>query len=46
MADYASRQDESDYKLKAVEYGRMAFKLDPENSEIQVQYGTSLHVVS
>jgi len=24
----------------------MAFKLDPSNEEIQVQYGTSLHVVS
>jgi hypothetical protein len=46
MADYASRQDGHDYKLKAVEYGRMAFKLDPTNEEIQVQYGTSLHVVS
>jgi hypothetical protein len=46
MADFASRQDGHDYKLKAVEYGRMAFRLDPDNSEIQVQYGTSLHVIS
>ena len=46
MADYASRQDGHAYKLKAVEYGRMAFKLDPENPDIQAQYGTSLHVIS
>ncbi len=46
MADYASRQDGHTYKLKAVEYGRLAFKLDPSNEEIQMQYGTSLHVVS
>lgn len=46
MADYASRQDGHAFKLKAVEYGRLAFKLDPRNQDIQVQYGTSLHVVS
>ncbi|RMG44559.1 MAG: hypothetical protein D6718_09845 [Acidobacteria bacterium] len=46
MADYASRLDEHKYKLQAVEYGRMAFRLDPENHDIQVQYGTSLHVIS
>ncbi len=46
MADFASRQDGHGYKLKAVEYGRMAFKLNPRNVEIQQQYGTSLHVVS
>ncbi|RMF21040.1 MAG: hypothetical protein D6760_10300 [Deltaproteobacteria bacterium] len=46
MADYASRLDDHKYKLQAVEYGRMAFRLDPENHDIQVQYGTSLHVVS
>ncbi len=46
MADYASRQDGHAFKLKAVEYGRLAYKLDPGNKEIQVQYGTSLHVVS
>jgi hypothetical protein len=46
MADYCSRQDDHGYKLKAVEYGRMAFKLDPSSEDIQVQYGTSLHVVS
>lgn len=46
MADFSSRQDDHEYKLKAVEYGRMAFKLDPGNPEIQLQYGTSLHVIS
>ncbi len=46
MADFASRQDEHRYKLEAVEYGRMAFRLDPMNPEIQQQFGTSLHVVS
>ena len=46
MADYCSRQDDHGYKLKAVEYGRMAFKLDPSSDDIQMQYGTSLHVVS
>ncbi|MDQ7007321.1 MAG: hypothetical protein Q9Q40_08815 [Acidobacteriota bacterium] len=46
MADYASRQDGHAFKLKAVEYGRLAFKLDPRNPDIQVQYGTSLHVIS
>ena len=46
MSDYASRQDEFDYKLKAVEYGRQAFALDPSNKDVQAQYGTSLHVVS
>ncbi|UCF66994.1 MAG: hypothetical protein JSV80_14590 [Acidobacteriota bacterium] len=46
LADYASRQDDHKYKLQAVEYGRLAFRLNPENTDIQVQYGTSLHVVS
>jgi len=46
MADYSSRLDGHGYKLRAVEFGRMAFKLDPTNKDIQVQYGTSLHVVS
>lgn len=46
MADYASRLDGHKYKLQAVEYGRVAFKLDPGNKDIQVQYGTSLHVIS
>lgn len=46
MADYSSRQEGHAYKLQAVEYGRLAFKLDPENTDIQVQYGTSLHVIS
>jgi hypothetical protein len=46
MADYCSRQDDHTYKLKAVEYGRLAFKLDPSSEDIQKQYGTSLHVVS
>jgi hypothetical protein len=46
MADYASRLDGHAYKLQAVEYGRMAFKLDPANKDIQLQYGTSLHVIS
>ena len=46
MADFASRQDDHRYKLQAVEYGRMAYRLDPSNPDIQIQYGTSLHVVS
>jgi hypothetical protein len=46
MADYSSRQEGHAYKLQAVEYGRLAFRLDPENPDIQVQYGTSLHVIS
>jgi hypothetical protein len=46
MADFASRQDDHNFKLKAVEYGRLAYKLDPGNKDIQLQYGTSLHVIS
>jgi hypothetical protein len=46
MADFASRQDGHAFKLQAVEYGRLAFRLDPSNKDIQLQYGTSLHVVS
>lgn len=46
MADYASRLDGHAYKLQAVEYGRIAFRLDPGNKDIQLQYGTSLHVIS
>jgi hypothetical protein len=46
MADYSSRQEGHGFKLQAVEYGRLAFKLDPGNADIQVQYGTSLHVIS
>ncbi|MDQ7007126.1 MAG: hypothetical protein Q9Q40_07825 [Acidobacteriota bacterium] len=46
MSDFASRQDGYDYRLRAVEYARQAFKLDPAEPEIQVQYGTSLHVLA
>jgi len=46
MSDFASRQDGYNYRLRAVEYARQAFKLDPANPEIQVQYGTSLHVLA
>ncbi len=46
MADYSSRQEGHGYKLQAVEYGRLAFKLDPDNQDIQMQYGSSLHVIS
>lgn len=46
MSDFASRQDEHQFKLDAVEYARKAFRLDPDNPEIRVQYGTSLHVLS
>ncbi len=46
MADYSSRQDGHAYKLQAVEFGRLAYRLDPTNKDIQLQYGTSLHVVS
>lgn len=46
MSDFASRQDGHTFKLRAVEYARLAFRLDPSNPEIQVQYGTALHVLS
>ncbi len=46
MSDFASRQDAHEFKLEAVEYARKAFRLDPDNTEIRVQYGTSLHVLS
>ncbi len=46
MADFASRQDGHSFRLRAVEFGRLAFKLNPSNEEIQKQFGTSLHVLS
>lgn len=46
MADFSSRQDPHNYKLQAVEFGRTAFRLDPTDKDIQIQYGTSLHVIS
>ncbi|MBP7147636.1 MAG: hypothetical protein KBD01_08835 [Acidobacteria bacterium] len=46
MADFSSRQDGYTYKAQAVEYGRTAYRLDPENKDIRLQFGTSLHVLS
>ncbi|MDH3283256.1 MAG: hypothetical protein OEQ13_00805 [Acidobacteriota bacterium] len=46
MADFASRLEDHAYKLQAVEYGRLAYRLDPANADVQMQFGTSLHVMS